>query len=112
VVDRVVSRSTIAERNSDICVAYQYQSSARSYGYSQRSTKVEWKRYSNQRLNMSKPRLMGQEYGAWYHSVELVFEDFPAHLWVVKTSSVQESITCGSASGLPLYRLSASSTAV
>src|SRR5262252_9100090 len=64
---RVMSRNTISDRNSDICFAYQYHSSSRSSGSSQRSTNIEWKRYSNQRWNMSKSRLTGQEDGTRYH---------------------------------------------
>jgi hypothetical protein len=63
----VMCRNTIPDRNSDMCFAYQYQSSSRSNGSSQRSTNTEWKRYSNQRLNMSKSRLTGQEDGTRYH---------------------------------------------
>src|SRR6516225_10843762 len=61
------SRNTISDQNSHIRFVYQYQSSSRSNGSSQRSTNIEWKRYSIQRLNMSKSRLTGQEDGTRYH---------------------------------------------
>src|SRR5262249_25052591 len=61
----VTSKNTIAYRKADTRRPFCHKWSC-SNGSSKRSNNMEWKRYSNQRLKVSKVRLTGHEDGTRY----------------------------------------------
>jgi len=62
----VVSKNSIGSDSQPIGMHSRVQSSSCITGSSQRSIITEWKRYSNQRMKVSKPRSTGQAEGTQY----------------------------------------------
>src|SRR4051794_2545175 len=64
--DPVMSKNSIRRRDSSLARVRVSQSSSCSRRSSQRSTNIEWNRYSNHWLNVSKLRSTGQVEGRRY----------------------------------------------